>query len=98
MPRDLPAGTTLVHDYLLVMRGAERSFRALAECAPSAPIATLLYDEAGTEDAFAGRQVCTSFLQRLGASQRNFRRLLPLMPVATSRLELPPSRLVVSSS
>ena len=34
----------LVHDYLLVMRGAERTFAAIAECWPDAPIYTLLYD------------------------------------------------------
>jgi len=34
----------LVHDYLLVMRGAERTFVRMADIWPSAPIATLLYD------------------------------------------------------
>ena len=34
----------LVHDYLLVMRGAERTFAAIADCWPDAPIYTLLFD------------------------------------------------------
>ncbi len=45
----------LVHDYLLVLRGAERTFAAMTDAWPEAPIVTLLYDEAGTEGRFAGR-------------------------------------------
>jgi glycosyltransferase involved in cell wall biosynthesis len=94
-----PAGrVALVHDYLLVMRGAERSFAAIAAHYEEAPIYTLLYDEQGTDERFAGRTVHTSPLQRLGARQSSFRRLLPLYPWATSRLELPPCELVLSSS
>ena len=92
------AGVALVHDYLLVMRGAERSFAAIADSYPQAPIFTLLYDEQGTDGRFAGRSVSTSPLQRLGATQGNFRRLLPLYPAAVSRLPLPPCDLVLSSS
>ena len=33
----------LVHDYLLVMRGAERCFAAMADIYPEAPLYTLLY-------------------------------------------------------
>jgi len=89
---------TLVHDYLLVMRGAERTFAAIAELYAQAPIFTLLYDQHGTNDRFADRAIVTSPLQRLGVSQANFRRLLPLYPWAVSHLELPPSDVVLSSS
>ncbi len=88
----------LVHDYLLVMRGAERTFAALAELYGQAPIFTLLYDEAGTGGRFAGRPVTTSMLQRLGVRQAGFRRLLPLYPTAIARLRLPECRVIVSSS
>ncbi len=96
----LPAGerVSLVHDYLLVMRGAERTFAAIADLYSQAPIFTLLYDEQGTNKRFAGHSVITSPLQRLGARQSNFRRLLPLYPSAVGRLRLPPSELVLSSS
>jgi glycosyltransferase involved in cell wall biosynthesis len=89
---------TLVHDYLLVMRGAERTFAAMAEVYPRSPIFTLLYDEAGTEQRFARYSVHTSPLNRLGVGQRQFRRLLPLYPWAIRRLTLPPSEVVLSSS
>ena len=88
----------LVHDYLLVMRGAERTFAALAEHYSDAPIATLLYDEAGTSGRFSGREIITSPLQRLRVSQAAFRRLLPLYPIAIEHLALPPAALVLSSS
>jgi glycosyltransferase involved in cell wall biosynthesis len=92
------ARVSLVHDYLLVMRGAERTFAAIADLYASAPIFTLLYDEQGTNERFAAHSVITSPLQRLGARQSNFRRLLPLYPAAVGRLRLPPSELVLSSS
>jgi glycosyltransferase involved in cell wall biosynthesis len=89
---------SLVHDYLLVMRGAERTFAAMAEMYPHAEIFTLLYDESGTNERFAGRSITTSPLQRLGTVQANFRRLLPLYPWAVERLRLPPVDVVLSSS
>jgi glycosyltransferase involved in cell wall biosynthesis len=88
----------LVHDYLLVMRGAERTFRAIASCWPDAPVYTTLYSEHGTGGRFAGRRVVTSGLQRLRVSQRGFRRLLPLYPRAVERLPVGDHDVIVSSS
>ncbi len=95
-----PAGkrVSLVHDYLLVMRGAERTFAAIADLYPRAPIFTLLYDEEGTDERFADRSIVTSPLQRLGVRQSTFRRLLPLYPWAVGRLKLPSCEVVLSSS
>lgn len=98
VPDSASKRVTLAHDYLLVMRGAERTFAAIADLYPQAPIFTLLYDERGTSRRFAGRSLTTSPLQRLGAGQSNFRRLLPLYPWAVERLKLPPSDVVLSSS
>jgi hypothetical protein len=96
----LPAseGVVLVHDYLLVMRGAERTFETVAACYPTATIATLLYDAVGTEGRFRHRRVRTSFLQPLAADQRRFRRFLPLLPFAAERLPLESASVVISSS
>jgi glycosyltransferase involved in cell wall biosynthesis len=91
-------GIALVHDYLLVLRGAERTFAAMTDVWPEAPIFTLLYDEAGAQGRFAGRSVTTSPLQRLGASQHGFRAMLPLFPTAVRRLDLAGFDCVVSSS
>jgi glycosyltransferase involved in cell wall biosynthesis len=89
---------TLVHDYLLVMRGAERTFAAIADMYPRSPLFTLLYDEQGTGGRFSGRAVHSSPLNRLGVGQRQFRALLPLYPWAVRRLALPRSDVVLSSS
>jgi glycosyltransferase involved in cell wall biosynthesis len=89
---------SLVHDYLLVMRGAERTFAAIADIYADAPIFTLLHDEQGTNGRFAGRSITTSPLQRFGIEQSTFRRLLPLYPHAVRRLQLPDSDVVLSSS
>ena len=92
------ASVALVHDYLLVPRGAERVFAEMTEIWPTAPIHTLLYDEDGTCGRFAHRDVRTSVLQRLGVGQDSFRRLLPLYPTVAQRMKLSEHRLVVSSS
>jgi glycosyltransferase involved in cell wall biosynthesis len=98
IPASRGARVALAHDYLLVMRGAERTFAAIADIYADAPILTLLYDEHGTSGRFAERTVMTSSLQRLGLNQASFRRLLPLYPTAVGRLRPPPSDVLLSSS
>jgi glycosyltransferase involved in cell wall biosynthesis len=90
--------TALVHDYLLVLRGAERTFAAIADEWPDSPIYTTLYDEKATRGRFATHDVRTSFLQRTGATQESFRRLLPLFPAAVARLPVAEHDVVISSS
>jgi glycosyltransferase involved in cell wall biosynthesis len=92
------SSVALAHDYLLVMRGAERTFAAIAQLYAHAPILTLLYDEHGTGGRFKGRSLTTSPLQRLGVGQDGFRRLLPLYPWAVGRLRPPPCDVLLSSS
>lgn len=92
-----PPPVALVHDYLLVMRGAERTFAEIADCWPTAPIHTTLYDVDAVQ-RFAPRDVRTSVLQRTGVRQGGFRRMLPLFPLAVSRMQVEATELVVSSS
>jgi glycosyltransferase involved in cell wall biosynthesis len=96
-PTDNPS-VALAHDYLLTMRGAERTFAEMAACWPEAPIYTLLYDADAVAAGFAGREVHTSGLQRLGARQRGFRYLLPFFPGAAERLPVAGYDVLVSSS
>jgi glycosyltransferase involved in cell wall biosynthesis len=91
-------GVALVHDYLLVMRGAERTFAAIADRWPDAPIHTTLFDGEGTCGRFDGRDVRTSWLQRFGVRQSGFRRLLPAFPKAVESLDLSDASVVISSS
>jgi glycosyltransferase involved in cell wall biosynthesis len=94
----LAGRVSLAHDYLLVMRGAERTFAAIADLYADAPIFTLLHDPQATGARFAAHPITTSPLQRLRIDQTSFRRLLPLYPSAIARLELPESDVVLSSS
>ncbi|MGI8631154.1 MAG: glycosyltransferase [Solirubrobacterales bacterium] len=90
--------TALVHDFLLDVRGAERVFAELCRMWPHADVFTAVYDEKGTEGRWAHRTINTTFLQRLRATSRSFRSLLPLYPFAIERLDLREYELVVSSS
>ncbi len=95
---EVASASALVHDYLLVMRGAERTFAAIAGCWPKAPIHTLLFDAVATSGHFGGRKIHPSPLQRLGVGQQGFRRLLPVLPLAAERLPIAGHDLVISSS
>jgi glycosyltransferase involved in cell wall biosynthesis len=97
-PQHSTQRVALVHDFLLDVRGAERVFLAICDLYPDADIYTAVYDEAGTEERFARRNVHTSFLQRLRPSARTFRSLLPLYPSAIESFDLSGYDLVVSSS
>jgi glycosyltransferase involved in cell wall biosynthesis len=88
----------LVHDFLLDLRGAERVFLAMTDIWPEADIYTAVYDEDGTEGRLAGRDVRTSFLQRLRPNARTFRTLLPLYPAAIESFDFADYDVVVSSS
>jgi glycosyltransferase involved in cell wall biosynthesis len=94
----LPRRVALVHDFLVDVRGAERTFEAVCDLWPEADLFTAVYDEDGTEGRFADRRVHASFLQRVRPTARNFRALLPLYPLAMERLDLSDYDLVVSSS
>lgn len=99
-PVDRPGSRSpvLVHDYLLVDRGAERTFTALCDVFPGAPVRTLLFDQRVFGDRLAGHQVSTSPLQRLRTTQKHFKMLLPAFPRAAERLPVQGHDLVVSSS
>ena len=98
MPRLVPARVALIHDFLPDLRGAERVFATLCDLFPHADVYTAVYDEEGTEGRFAGRDVRTTFLQRLRPTARTFRALLPLYPYAMESLDLSGYDVVVSSS
>ncbi len=95
-----PPDVALGHDYLLVMRGAERVFVEIADIWPEAPIHTLLWDEHEPmlRERLGSRRIEVSALQRLGIRQRGFRALLPLFPLAASRMRIEASGVLVTDS
>lgn len=88
-----------VHDFLLSYGGAERVFESLVKLDPDAPLYTLLADEELLRERFPGREVRTSFLQKLPRFLRKRHRLLlPLFPVAAESFDLRDFDTVISSS
>src|SRR3990167_2348138 len=88
----------LVHDYLNQYGGAERVLSALCELFPDAPIYTLLYDEHGTGGAFKGREIRTSFLQKMPFARKHHRIFPMLMPMAIEQFDLSYYDVVLSTS
>lgn len=88
----------IAHDYLTQRGGAERVVLALSRAFPDAPIYTTLYDPQGTFPEFAEREIITSPLNRVAALRQDHRRALPLLPSASSRLQVDADVTVASSS
>jgi glycosyltransferase involved in cell wall biosynthesis len=65
---------------------------------PEAPIYTIAYRAGATAGRFAGREVRTSYLQRLGLNRHWYRYALPLLPRAAESLRVGGHTTVVSSS
>lgn len=94
-----PPKIALAHDFLLAWGGAERTFKVLAEAYPDAPIYTLLADTDFVKKHFPGREIRTSFLQKLPLwIRRRHRFLLPLYSIAVEAIDLRDFDLVISSS
>lgn len=88
----------LVHDYLVQYGGAERVLEAFTELFPEAPIFTLLYDREAMHGRFEGRDIRTSFLQKLPWARRNHRLFPPLMPLAIEQFNFRGFDMVLSDS
>ncbi len=89
----------LVHDWLVTYAGAERVLEQMLAVYPDADLFSLIDFVPEQERAFlGGRQVRTSFLQRLPGIRRHYRSFLPLMPLAIEQFDLSEYDLVLSSS
>ncbi|MBI4426637.1 MAG: glycosyltransferase [Candidatus Kerfeldbacteria bacterium] len=93
-----PRRIALVHDHLGQDGGAERVLAVLQELYPEAPTYTLVYNPARANPVFAGRDIRTSFLQRLPFGSRRYQWYLAWMPNAVERFDLTEYEAVISSS
>jgi glycosyltransferase involved in cell wall biosynthesis len=91
-------GVALVHDYLTQRGGAERVVLALAAAFPTAPLATSLYDPAGTFPEFDELDIRTLPLDRVPPLRAHHRLALPLLAPAFSRLHVEADVTICSSS
>ncbi len=88
-----------VTDALPIVGGAEKTLFAALECFPEADVFTLVYNkEAFKHSPLAGRNVFTSYLDKLPLARRNHRLFLPLMPHAVERFDLSHYDIVISFS
>jgi glycosyltransferase involved in cell wall biosynthesis len=88
----------LVHDWLTGVRGGEKVLLALMEIFPGAEIFTLVYRPEKFGDAFQGRRVTASFLQRLPWGKEKYPYYLPFYWGLMGGFDLSPYDLIVSSS
>lgn len=89
----------LVHEWLDTFAGSERVLEQLLLCFPSADIFAVV-DFMDEEDRrfLGGREVQTTFIQRLPFARRHFRHYLGLMPLAIQQLDVTSYDLVISSN
>jgi glycosyltransferase involved in cell wall biosynthesis len=84
----------IIHYWLLNMRGGEKVVEALCRMLPEADLFTLFYDPERVGETIRSRRVTPSFLNPL---RRQYRSLLPLMPMALESFDLRGYDLIVSS-
>jgi glycosyltransferase involved in cell wall biosynthesis len=89
----------IVHDWLLGMRGGERVLESLLRLFPRAGVSTLFYDPRGVSEEINRRSIRPSGLSGWPMVRKYYRGLLPLMPGAAEKLEVPAgTELVISTS
>ncbi len=88
----------LVHDYLNQYGGAERVLEALHELFPDAPVYTSIYDPAAMPPAYRTWDIRPSWMQRLPAWRKHFRKYFLLYPAAFESFDLSAYDLIISSS
>lgn len=88
----------LVHDWLTGMRGGEKCLEVLCELYPDAPIHTLLHNKGSMSPAIESKKIFTSFINRLPSKSTQYRKYLPLFPIAIAQFDLSEYDLVISTS
>ncbi len=87
----------LVHDFLIQDGGAEKVLDVLQEIWPQAPTYTLFFDPKKLP-TFSGRDIRTSFLQKMPFALKKYQWYITLMPTATEHYDLSDYDVVVSST
>jgi len=89
----------IVHDWFVTYAGSERVVEQLIALYPQADVFSLIeFLSPSDRRMLAGKQVTTSFLQKMPFVRRKYAAYLPLMPLAIEQLNLAGYDLVISSS
>jgi glycosyltransferase involved in cell wall biosynthesis len=95
----MTSNIALVVDALPGLGGAEKVLMAALELFPDAPVYTLLYNQAAFAcSPLASRRVVCSFIERLPLARTQYRKYLPLMPLAMRGFDLSTYETVLSFS
>jgi glycosyltransferase involved in cell wall biosynthesis len=81
------ANLAIVHEWLAVRAGSEKTFEAMAMAYPEADLYALTWDRTAEFD-FGGREVTTTFLDRRPGLRERRELTLPLMPLAWRTIEV----------
>jgi glycosyltransferase involved in cell wall biosynthesis len=87
----------IVHYWLVGMRGGEKVVEALCEMFPEADIFTHAYVPDAVSETIRRHRVTKTFIGSLPGAARQYKRYLPLMPLALEQLDLSGYDLVISS-
>ncbi len=88
----------IVHEWFTGMRGGEKCVEALCEVFPDADVFALLHVPGSVSPVIERAIVRTSFVQHLPAAATQYRRYLPLFPLAVRQFDLSGYDLVISSN
>lgn len=88
----------IAHDYLTQRGGAEKVVLAMARAFPDAPIYTTLFEPSTTFPEFSELDVRPSTLNRVGFLRKNHRAALPLLPFASSSIDIDADVVLTSTS
>lgn len=88
----------LVHDYLVQYGGAERVLECFSELFPHAPIYTLVYNKEAMHGVFEGKDIRTSFIQKLPFAKSSHRIFPQFMPMAIEQFDFSDYDVVLSDS
>ena len=88
----------LVHDDLVQWGGAERVFLEISNIFPEAPIYTSVFDQSNSilVEKFSGKEIKTSFLQKVPFWRDLYKALLPFYPLAFEQFDFTEFDLVIS--
>jgi glycosyltransferase involved in cell wall biosynthesis len=93
-----PQRVAIVHEWFTSMRGGEKCVEALCEVFPDADVYALLHVPGSVSPAIERALAGTTFVQCLPGASTQYRRYLPLFPLAVRQFDLRAYDLVITSN
>lgn len=87
----------LIHYWLVSMRGGERIVECLCKIFPYIDIYTLVYNKDKVSSIISGKNIYTSFIQKMPFSKKHHQVYLPFMPVAVEQFDLSNYDIIISN-